>query len=131
MGYRDALLKVILSGCIAIALAAQTSVDFDTVVKDADAARDAGDIGKAVDLYQRALHLKPDWKQGWWVLGSVLYDAKRYQEATDAFTPLTVLDPDKSPGWAMVGLCEFETGHYKEALPELRKAVKLGLPGAL
>ena len=97
----------------------QSSADFGSIVQQADTARDAGSIDKAVALYWKALHIKPDWKQGWWVLGSVLYDNNRYQEAAEAFLPLTKLDSDKSAGWAMAGLCEFETKQYSDALAHL------------
>jgi tetratricopeptide (TPR) repeat protein len=117
--------------CAAFVFTLAAQSDFDAVVSSADAARDAGQVDKAVALYQRALHLKPDWRQGWWVLGSLLYDANRYTEAEQAFLPLTALDPDKSAGWAMAGLCEFETKHYQDALTHLEKAVRLGLPQGL
>ncbi|MGC2660381.1 MAG: tetratricopeptide repeat protein [Bryobacteraceae bacterium] len=119
--------------CAALAgsLAAQTAPDFDGIVKSADQARDAGQTEQAVALYQKALHLKPDWRQGWWVLGSILYDANRYQQCEEAFLPLTALDPQKSAGWAMAGLCEFEIKHYEDALAHLQKAEQVGLPQSL
>jgi tetratricopeptide (TPR) repeat protein len=122
-----------LAACIALAATtvAQTASNFNVLEKKADAARDAGQINEAVDLYQKALRLKPDWRQGWWVLGSLLYDANRFQEGEQAFLPLTKLDPNKSPGWAMAGLCEFEIKHYRDALQNLERADKLGLPPAL
>jgi tetratricopeptide (TPR) repeat protein len=115
----------------AIALAGQSSANFDTLVRDADSARDAGKMERAVTRYQQALHLKPDWKEGWWVLGSILYDSNHYLEGEEAFLPLTVLDPQNSAGWAMAGLCEFETKHYQDALAHLQKATRLGLPESL
>lgn len=122
---------VVIGVCFGATLAAQSSNEFDAIVKSADAARDAGKTDKALDFYQQALHIKPDWKEGWWVMGSMLYDADRYQEGAEAFLPLTVLDPGRSPGWAMAGLCEFETKHYKQALAHLQKSVQLGLPESL
>jgi len=112
-------------------LAAQTPDGFEAIVQRADAARDAHQVDQAVALYQQALHLKPDWRQGWWVLGSILYDANRYSEGEQAFLPLTTLDADKSPGWAMAGLCEFEIQHYQDAFTHLEKAQQLGLPQSL
>jgi tetratricopeptide (TPR) repeat protein len=113
------------------ALFAQNPSTFDSIVRNADAARDVGKMDQAVTLYQQALHLRPDWKQGWWVLGSILYDSNRYQDGEKAFLPLTVLDPDKSAGWAMAGLCEFEIKHYEDSLNNLQKATRLGLPQSL
>lgn len=123
-------LLLILSA-LAAALAAQSTPSFDELAKSADAARDSGKLEQAVVLYKQALHEKPDWRQGWWVVGSILYDAGKYKEAEEAFLPLTALDPDKSPGWAMAGLCEFEIKHYQDSLINLRKASQLGLPPSL
>ena len=122
---------VCLTIYFALALQGQNAAGFDALAKRADAARDAGKTDEAVILYQKALHLKPDWRQGWWTVGSMLYDANRYQEGEQAFLPLTKLDPDKSPGWAMAGLCEFEIKHYRDALRNLQRAEKLGLPPGL
>jgi tetratricopeptide (TPR) repeat protein len=110
---------------------AQNAPEFSALAKRADAARDAGKVDEAVGLYHKALRIKPDWRQGWWSLGSLLYDANRYREGEAAFVPLTKLDPDKSPGWAMAGLCEFEIEHYRDALRNLERADKLGLPATL
>lgn len=123
--------KLLICAAFAMGLAAQDAPDFDAIVKRADAARDSPNVDEAVDLYQQALHLKPDWKQGWWVLGSMLYDANRFADGEQAFLPLTALDPDKSAGWAMAGLCEFEIKHYEDALAHLQKANRLGLPQSL
>ncbi len=131
MGRCRLFISLIVGFGLGRALTGQEGVDFESLVKAADSARDAGKADQAVGLYEQALHLKPDWKQGWWALGSLLYDANRYAEAREAFLPLTVLDPDKSAGWAMAGLCEFEVGNYKDALPHLQKGIKLALPPGL
>jgi len=120
-----------IAALIICAALAQSPDTFDAIVQRADAARDAHQTDQAVGLYQQALHLKPDWRQGWWVLGSILYDADRYAEGEKAFLPLTTLDADKSAGWAMAGLCEFEIRHYQDALSNLQKAQQLGLPQSL
>jgi len=125
------LVKLALFFAAGASLAAKNASTFDALARKADAARDAGKTNEAVDLYQQALHLKPDWRQGWWALGSILYDANRYREGEEAFLPLARLDPDKSAGWAMAGLCEFEIQHYQDALANLRLADKLGLPPTL
>lgn len=125
------MVRLLICVAFAVTLAAQSTETFDDLAKSADAARDTGRLDRAAVLYQQALQLKPDWRQGWWVLGSVLYDAGRYKDGEEAFLPLTVLDPDKSAGWAMAGLCEFEIKHYQDALTNLHKAQKLGLPPSL
>src|SRR5207249_3874337 len=78
-------------------------------------------------LYQEAVNLRPEWKEGWWYLGTMFYDQDRYEDARAALRRFTVLDPKLAAGWAFLGLCEYETTEYDEALPHLQEAITLGL----
>ena len=51
-----------------------TASDFSTLSTRADAAREAGRLDEAVPLYRKALAVRPTWKEGWWALGTILYD---------------------------------------------------------
>src|SRR5207245_2178302 len=76
-------------------------------------------------LYQEAVNLRPEWKEGWWYLGTMFYDQDRYEDARAALRRFTVLDPKLAAGWAFLGLCEYETTEYDEALPHLQEAITL------
>ncbi len=99
---------------------------FQTLAKQAQAAADARDLAKAIELYQRALQLKPNWPDGLWSLGSMAYDLDRYRECADAFRKLTALKPDSAPGWTMSGLCEYRQRNYGTALDDLARVEGLG-----
>ena len=99
---------------------------FEQIVKRAEQARDRNNQEDAVRLYREALKLKPSWLEGWWDLGTILYDSDRYDEARPAFHRLANLQPDGAPAWAMLGLCEFELHHYDQALQHLRHAQTIG-----
>ena len=65
-----------MRGALAAVLISVTSLwgqapppSFATLSRQADAARDAKQLEKALTLYQRALKLKPDWDEGLWNLG--------------------------------------------------------------
>jgi tetratricopeptide (TPR) repeat protein len=103
-----------------------SSNQFEQVAKRAAQARDQNNLEDAVRLYREALKLKPSWLEGWWDLGTILYDADRYDEARPAFHRLTNLKPEGAPAWAMLGLCEFELRAYEPALEHLRRAQKTG-----
>ena len=89
---------------------------FAAVVKQATAAREANDLDKAVELYKRALALKPDWTEGWWNLGTACYDLDRFAEANDAFRRVLAKDDPDGVTWAFKGLTSFQLKHYDEAL---------------
>ena len=80
---------------------------FQTLARQADAARDGKRLDKAAALYRQALKLKPDWDEGLWNLGSITYDLDRYQECAATFRKLAALKPESVPAWTMAGLCEY------------------------
>src|SRR5215469_574140 len=100
---------------------------FLQVSKQAAEAREQGRWADAERLYREAVRLRPDWKEGWWYLGTMFYDQDRYEEGRAVLRRFSVLDPRVAMGWAFLGLCEFETKKYAEALAHLEHAVKRGL----
>jgi tetratricopeptide (TPR) repeat protein len=99
---------------------------FATLVKQADAARDAHQLEKAIDLYQRAIKLRPAWEEGWWNLGSIAYDLDRFDECAAAFRRLSTLQPNGAPVWTMLGLCEFNLRNYGPAVEALTHVEEMG-----
>jgi cytochrome c-type biogenesis protein CcmH/NrfG len=75
-----------------IGLAAQAP---DTAAQ-AEAARDADRVEEAIPLYRKALAARPEWAEGWWSLGTLLYDRDDYSEAAAAFVKATAVDPQSS-----------------------------------
>jgi tetratricopeptide (TPR) repeat protein len=92
----------------------------------AERAEAQGDTNRAIDLYAKALASKPRWTEGWWKYGDLLYQAHRFQEATQAFGRLTRLAPDNPLGFAMLGLCEYELADWNNAALHLNKALNHG-----
>lgn len=99
---------------------------FEAAAKSATAAREAGHADEAIRDYRRALEINAGWEEGWWYLGTLLYDADRYSEATPAFQKLVDLVPNAGPAWNFLGLCEFETKDYANSLEHLQKGLALG-----
>jgi tetratricopeptide (TPR) repeat protein len=99
---------------------------FQSLAQRAAAARAKGDLPSAIQLYRKALALKPDWQEGLWSYGSVLYDSNRFGAATAALHKLTVLNPKLGGAWAFLGLSEYETAQYGLALSDLQRARFLG-----
>src|SRR6202035_1011145 len=100
--------------------------NFEVVAKSATAAREAGRADEAIRRYGRALETNSGWEEGWWYLGTLLYDADRYSEAIPAFQKLVGLVPNAGPAWNFLGLCEFETKDYANSLAHLEKGLTLG-----
>lgn len=103
------------------------SDQFAQVSSRAAKAREEERLEDAERLYREAVRLRPDWKEGWWYLGTMFYDQDRYEKARAAWRRFTVLDPKVGAAWAFLGLCEYETKAYDEALAHLQRGSALGL----
>lgn len=104
--------------------AAQQAPDatFEDLSTRAQRAYEANHADEAVDLYRRAVKLRPDWTQGWWAVGMIEYERDHYPECRDALTRMVSLDAAAAPGWALLGLCEFQTKLYDASFEHLKKA---------
>src|ERR1700722_9579196 len=91
----------------AVDAAGQATDKFDDLTTQAAAARDQGDVPRALELYRQAVQIKPKWADGWWFLGSLHYASNEYTAARDAFTHFVEITPDAGPAYALRGLCEY------------------------
>src|SRR5258708_38001993 len=82
---------------------------FDRLSKLADSERQQNHLDNAIGYYRQAVKVRTSWKDGWWYLGTLLYDQDRYEEARDAFRKLIALDCRNGAAFALLGVSEFET----------------------
>src|SRR5437762_1787479 len=64
-----------------VASAATVSDRFDTIAKQAETARAQDRVQDSIRLYREGTRLRPSWTDGWWYLGSLLFDQDRFSEA--------------------------------------------------
>jgi tetratricopeptide (TPR) repeat protein len=105
---------------------AQGSSAFDALVKKAEAARDANRLEEALDLYGRAVKMRPSYAEGYWYIGTTHYDLDRHREARDAFRRVVDLQPENGGAWVFKGICEFRLNNLDTALTDLARARELG-----
>jgi tetratricopeptide (TPR) repeat protein len=98
---------------------------FEELAARAAAARDANQLPEAVKLYRQALELNPKWQEGWWSLGTILYDTNEYAACRAALGRLVELRTEAAPAWAILGLCEFQTAAYESSLAHLERSLEL------
>lgn len=68
--------------------------------------------------------MRPNWKEGWWSLGTIQYDRSQYAEAKHALQKVVAQDPNSGTARLMLGLSEFELGEDDAALREIEQAKK-------
>jgi tetratricopeptide (TPR) repeat protein len=100
---------------------------FDDIRQRADAARTAQRFDEAIELYGRALRLRPSWTEGYWSVGTMYYELERNAECRDAFATVVRQQSSNADAWAFKGLCEFRLKRYRIALDDLTRARERGL----
>ena len=85
-------------------------------------AQKAGRTSEAIELYREALRLKPAWTEGWWDLGRLLYQSRRWAEAREALHKVVSFEPRHVASWIVLGLCDYELNDYENALEHLQRA---------
>ncbi|MEZ2252567.1 TIGR04372 family glycosyltransferase, partial [Microcoleus sp.] len=79
----------------------------------------------AVEVYQKALTLKPDWTEGHWHLGLALWRQGKHQEALESYQKALALKPHWAEGHFYLASALLEIGQHKEAIENYQQAVAL------
>lgn len=104
------------------------SESFDDLAARAQMAMESDRVPEAINLFQRATKLRPDWTEGWWHLGTLLFDSGHFLDARAAFVHFVTQEHQQpGPGFGMLGLSEFHLKHYPNALAALERCIRLGL----
>lgn len=114
-----------LLAVLAVGLPAQSN--FPALAKQAGAAREANQLEEAVGLYRQALAVNPGWAEGWWYLGTILYDRDQFADAATALRKATALNAKSPAARAMLGLAEAKSSQGQDALKQLQQALAMGV----
>lgn len=107
----------------------QTQADPPPALQAAIAqALSANQTSRAADLLQQALQRYPEWREGWWQVGTMSYEQSDYLGGRMAFSRLAKLDPKAGATWVMLGLCDFELRDFGLSLLHIQKGRALGFP---
>jgi tetratricopeptide (TPR) repeat protein len=107
--------------------AATAGPSFDEIVKSAEAARKAEQWEQAIDLYGKAIKLRPSYTEGIWYQAAAYYSLDKFAECRDAFKRVTRVVPTNGAAFAFLGLCEFGVKEYDRSLQDLVKSRILGV----
>ena len=125
---RPFLPLLILFSALAAHAAAGTD-RFESLAIQAEKARTQEQFPEAIRLYREGTALRPSWFEGWWSLGTLLYEQDRFSEAGSAFEHLLSSPRHRGPADAFLGLCAYETGDYDRALTRFRSWASAGWGG--
>jgi len=104
-----------------------SAAEFDRLVKAATEARQAERWEEAVELYAKAVKLKPSYVEGYWYQGTAYYSLDNYTQCRDTFRKVLRLAPKNGAAYAFLGLCEFGLKEYDRSLQFLLQSRILGV----
>ena len=81
--------------------------------------------GKAIECFEKAIELKPDYAEAYGNMGIVLGIMKRLDEAVKCFEKAIELKPDYADAYSNIGISLTELGRYDEAIKCFEKAIEL------
>jgi tetratricopeptide (TPR) repeat protein len=103
------------------------NAEFDRLVEAATEARRAEQWQQSIDLYAKAVKLKPDYVEGYWYQGTAYYTLDDFTRCRGAFREVLKLAPKNGAANAFLGLCEFGLKEYDRSLQHLLQSRILGV----
>jgi tetratricopeptide (TPR) repeat protein len=103
------------------------SAEFERLVKAATEARQAERWEEAIELYGKAVKLKPAYVEGYWYQGTAYYTLDDFTRCREMFRKVVRLAPKNGAAYAFLGLCEFGVKDYERALQHLLQSRVLGV----
>ena len=85
----------------------------------------AGQLQEAIEHYQQALRLKPDYAEAHNNLGTALVDTGRPQEAIEHYRQALRLNPDYPEAHNNLGAALANAGQLQEAIEHYKQALRL------
>ncbi|MEL6351539.1 MAG: tetratricopeptide repeat protein, partial [Cyanobacteria bacterium J06627_28] len=87
--------------------------------------RDLERYQEALDSYDRAIELQPDYHYAWNSRGNTLRDLERYQEALDSYDRAIELQPDYHYAWSNKGYVFYRLHRLQESIQCFVEVTKL------
>ena len=84
-----------------------------------------GYFGEAIEAFNKAIEIKPDYAEAWCNKGVALGGLERYEEAIEAYNKAIEINPDFAEAWFGKAIIYSIKGNREEALKNLSKAIKL------
>jgi len=81
-------------------------------------------------MLRRVLALAPGYADAWAMLGSMLHEARRYEEAIPCHAKATELEPRHAIAWSGLGISYAHLGEMEKSADAYRRAVELLPDGA-
>ncbi|UCE28350.1 MAG: tetratricopeptide repeat protein [Candidatus Coatesbacteria bacterium] len=118
---------LVLIIALILLLAPAHAFTIQELYEEATAAREAGDYGRAIELYAEAVAIDPGYADGWLNLGFACYEAGEYAEVEEPLSEALRLGTDRvADAWKILGSAREKLGNYGSALAAYDEAIAAG-----
>lgn len=90
----------------------------DLLFEKAFCLEQAGNVGEAIDTYNRILKLDPYSAEAWFNLGQMQFTLNQYRQAVDSYEYALVIRPNDSLTVQQKANCHFQLNEYREAIDD-------------
>ncbi|MDB9543157.1 tetratricopeptide repeat protein [Microcystis aeruginosa CS-1036] len=80
---------------------------------------------QAIASYDRALEIKPDYHEAWFIRGIALGNLGRFEEAIASYDRALEFKPDKHEAWCNRGIALGNLGRFEEAIASYDRALEI------
>ena len=87
----------------------------NTLVQEANTAKNQGRIHDAIRAYREAIELVPAYASLNLVIGDMLFESGDYAGAAEAFQAVVAFDPEHDQAWASLGQCRLLRDDFEGA----------------
>src|SRR5829696_5637921 len=84
-----------------------------------------GRLEEAVEAYDKALSIRPDYPEAWYYKGVTLYFLDRDEEAVEAYDKALEIKPDYPEAWFNKGSALMNLERYEDALEAYEKTLEI------
>jgi tetratricopeptide (TPR) repeat protein len=87
--------------------------------------QDKENVGDAEALLRRATSVEPSYVGAWMMLGTMMHDTSRHQEAIDSFRTVIRLEPTNAAAWGGLGNGLAHAGELEQSIQAYSRAIEL------
>lgn len=80
---------------------------------------------KAIEAYQQAIRINPDYADTWYDIGNAYLVTKQYTKAIEAYQQAIRINPDYASTWYNLGLAYADTNQDANAIEAYQQAVRI------
>ena len=87
--------------------------------------QEQGKLEEAIEAYNKALAIKPDYAQAYYNLGNALHEQGKLEEAIEAYNKALAIKPDYAQAYYNMGITLQEQGKLEEAIEAYNKSLAI------